>query len=550
MRAISLLLAVAGAAHAYRGSILFDTFMSDDPVSDPCYDDKLKKSIACIPDFVNAAFGIPVEASSTCGETPREFCTAPGAKKEPKRKRNIGDFGSFNMLPMQDSTAPATPSECQLCDRTQRDFQHPAEFLTDLHNPNNVTCWQSDLMTQERSGNVSLTISLKKKYELTYISLHFCHAKPHSMALYKSMDHGKTWQPFQYYSKDCKAVFNLDRNVKITRANEQEALCVDDHARDESSLRIAFSTLANRPSSEDFENSPVLQDWVTATDIRVVFPPANEIGSNSQKPIKKSPPKTSSKKKKLDFAPKIDLIRTKKSLNSSDLDYLVKDMIRDEEEYVDDLANDDYDDMFDEDNREEDEGAEKAQPHQWVGVSDLAIGGRCKCNGHASDCSLDRSSGEMRCNCKHNTAGQECEKCKPFHFDRPWGRATSGDANECVACNCNNHARRCRFNMELYQLSGGVSGGVCLKCRHNTAGRHCHYCKEGYFRNSKRDITHRKACEACNCHPVGALGKICSQTNGQCPCKDGVTGRECNRCAKGYQQSGSPIAPCIKVRIF
>lgn len=26
-----------------------------------------------------------------------------------------------------------------------------------------------------------------------------------------------------------------------------------------------------------------------------------------------------------------------------------------------------------------------------------------------------------------------------------------------------------------------------------------------------------------------------------------MAGRECNRCAKGYQQSGSPIAPCIKV---
>jgi len=153
----------------------------------------------------------------------------------------------------------------------------------------------------------------------------------------------------------------------------------------------------------------------------------------------------------------------------------------------------------------------------------------------------------MTCNCKHNTAGQECEKCKPFHFDRPWGRATSHSANECVPCKCNNHARRCRFNMELFQLSGGVSGGVCLKCKHNTAGRHCHYCKEGYFRNSKKAITSKKACEPCNCHPVGASGKICNQTSGQCPCKDGVTGRECNRCAKGYQQSGSPIAPCIKV---
>ena len=92
-----------------------------------------------------------------------------------------------------------------------------------------------------------------------------------------------------------------------------------------------------------------------------------------------------------------------------------------------------------------------------------------------------------------------------------------------------------------------LTGGVCLKCKHNTAGRHCHYCKEGYFRNPRKPITHHKACESCNCHPVGASGKICNQTSGQCPCKDGVTGRECNRCAKGYQQSGSPIAPCIKV---
>ena len=100
---------------------------------------------------------------------------------------------------------------------------------------------------------------------------------------------------------------------------------------------------------------------------------------------------------------------------------------------------------------------EKKPEMAWVGVSDLAIGGRCKCNGHASECTVDRS-GEMTCNCKHNTAGKECEKCKPFHFDRPWGRATSVTANECVPCKCNNHARRCRFNMELFQLSGGVTG--------------------------------------------------------------------------------------------
>uniref|UniRef100_A0A182IZY7 Laminin EGF-like domain-containing protein n=1 Tax=Anopheles atroparvus TaxID=41427 RepID=A0A182IZY7_ANOAO len=52
---------------------------------------------------------------------------------------------------------------------------------------------------------------------------------------------------------------------------------------------------------------------------------------------------------------------------------------------------------------------------------------------------------------------------------------------------------------------------------------------------------------ACDCHPIGSSGKTCNHTTGQCPCKDGVAGLTCNRCARGYQQSRSHIAPCIKI---
>ncbi|MGH0169298.1 UNVERIFIED_CONTAM: hypothetical protein FKN15_003237 [Acipenser sinensis] len=100
--------------------------------------------------------------------------------------------------------------------------------------------------------------------------------------------------------------------------------------------------------------------------------------------------------------------------------------------------------------------------------------------------------------------------------------------------------------MELYQLSGRRSGGVCLGCRHNTAGRHCHYCKEGFTRDQTKPLTHRKACKPCSCHPVGALEKGCNQTSGQCRCRDRVTGLTCNRCAPGYQQSRSPLRPCTR----
>ncbi|CAG5097707.1 Similar to NTN1: Netrin-1 (Sus scrofa) [Cotesia congregata] len=51
--------------------------------------------------------------------------------------------------------------------------------------------------------------------------------------------------------------------------------------------------------------------------------------------------------------------------------------------------------------------------------------------------------------------------------------------------------------------------------------------------------------KTCDCHLIGASGKTCNQSTGQCPCKDGVTGTTCNRCARGYQQSRSHIAPCV-----
>ena len=64
-----------------------------------------------------------------------------------------------------------------------------------------------------------------------------------------------------------------------------------------------------------------------------------------------------------------------------------------------------------------------------------------------------------------------------------------------AACNCNLHARQCRFNMELYNLSGQKSGGVCVNCRHKTAGRNCHYCKEGYYRDATKPTTDRHVCK-------------------------------------------------------
>jgi len=37
-------------------------------------------------------------------------------------------------------------------------------------------------------------------------------------------------------------------------------------------------------------------------------------------------------------------------------------------------------------------------------------------------------------------------------------------------------------------------------------------------------------CVACSCHLEGAISRSCDQMTGQCRCKEGVVGWQCDRC--------------------
>lgn len=178
-------------------------------------------------------------------------------------------------------------------------------------------------------------------------SLQFCtQLKPDSLAIMKSADYGKTWQPFQFYSSECKKVYNRLLRSKVTSSNEQEAVCTDQHLQSSpfSSNRIGFSTLEGRPSFHDFDTSAVLQDWVTATDIRVVFTRlvspvllAGHNHGNHSRLVKKHYSRRSRSQQHMHQLQQI-----------------------------------------------------QQMGYYYAAVSEIAVGGRCKCNGHASRCFLNK----------------------------------------------------------------------------------------------------------------------------------------------------------------
>nr|VZH99079.1 unnamed protein product [Spirometra erinaceieuropaei] len=178
------------------------------------------------------------------------------------------------------------------------------------------------------------------------------------------------------------------------------------------------------------------------------------------------------------------------------------------------------------------------------------VWGRCSCFGHATRC-RPKSPHELEnmekvygvCECTHNTAGDNCERCADFYQNKPWRPATRESANACERCECNGHSNQCYFNPLLYLQSNNVSGGQCHACQHNTEGVHCEFCADGFYRYPGYGIDHPQTCQPCNCHGDGSIDPDkCQQYTdpqrntvaGRCNCKENVGGDKCDRCRVGY----------------
>uniref|UniRef100_UPI00398E7DE0 laminin subunit gamma-3-like n=1 Tax=Pristiophorus japonicus TaxID=55135 RepID=UPI00398E7DE0 len=411
---------------------------------DSCYGRGGGAAQRCLPEFCNAAFNRTVLASAQCGAAgPELYCLQTGVT--------------------------GVTQSCHVCDARQPQRSHGAQSLNDFHiEEEEPSWWQSPSMVHgvQYPNSVNLSLALGKAFEITYIRLKFHTSRPESFAIYKRTREGGPWVPYQYYSASCRQTYGATPGGFLRPGDEERVAFCTDEFSDISPLtggNVAFSTLEGRPSAYSFDTSPMLQEWVTATDLLISLNRLNTFGD--------------------------DIFHDNRVLRS-----------------------------------------------YYYAISDLSVGGRCKCNGHASEC-VTNGLGRLVCDCQHNTTGVDCQKCRPFFHDRPWGRASSEAVNHCLPCNCSGRSEQCVFNADQYRRTG--HGGQCLNCRDRTAGAHCQLCAKHCYRDNTAE-----PCQPCNCSLVGSLSLQCDQS-GDCLCKATVMGKKCEHCRPGYHSlSEGGCRPC------
>nr|XP_060466438.1 laminin subunit gamma-3 [Panthera onca] len=441
-----------------------------------CYDGAGRPQ-RCLPVFENAAFGRRAEASHTCGRPPEDFCPHVGA--------------------------PGAGAQCQRCDADDPQLHHDASYLTDFHSQDDSTWWQSPSMAfgVQYPTSVNITLRLGKAYEITYVRLKFHTSRPESFAIYKRTHAGSPWEPYQYYSASCQRTYGRPEGHSLRPGeDERVAFCTSEFS-DISPLsggNVAFSTLEGRPSAYNFDESPVLQEWVTSTELLISLDRLNTFGD--------------------------DIFKDPKVLQS--YYYAVSDFSVGGRCQCHGHASEC--------------GPEEAgrlacrcqhnttgvdcerclpffQDRPWArGTAEAANECvPCNCNGHSEECVFDRDlfrgtgHGGRCLRCRDHTAGPHCERCQEDFYR--WSPRTP-----CQPCDCH-PAGSLRLQCD--------DSGTCA-CKATVTGWKCDRCLPGFHSLSEG------GCRPCTCDPAGSLG-TCDPHSGRCPCKENVEGKQCDRCRPG-----------------
>uniref|UniRef100_A0A672UXW2 Laminin subunit alpha-4 n=1 Tax=Strigops habroptila TaxID=2489341 RepID=A0A672UXW2_STRHB len=122
-----------------------------------------------------------------------------------------------------------------------------------------------------------------------------------------------------------------------------------------------------------------------------------------------------------------------------------------------------------------------------------------------------RKSGSVRCVCKENYAGPNCERCAPGYYGNPLLIGST-----CKKCDCSGNSDPNLIFEDCDEVTG-----QCRNCLRNTTGFKCERCAPGYY----GDARFAKNCTECNCG-----GRMCDSQTGECLADSPQVSTGCDKC--------------------
>ncbi|XP_053060432.1 netrin-G2 isoform X3 [Acinonyx jubatus] len=266
------------------------------------------------------------------------------------------------------------------CDASNPDLAHPPRLMFDREDEGLATYWQSVPWSRYPSPlEANITLSWNKSVELTDdVVVTFEYGRPTAMVLEKSLDNGRTWHPYQFYAEDCTEAFGMAprRARDLPASGAHRVLCTEEYSRWAGSKKEKHVRFEVRDRLAIFAGPDMRNMGNLYTRLE------------SAKGLK-------------DFFTLTDL-RMRLLRPALGGTYVQRENLY----------------------------------KYFYAISNIEVIGRCKCNLHASLCSV--REGSLQCECEHNTTGPDCGKCKRNFRTRSW-RAGSylplphGSPNACAA---------------------------------------------------------------------------------------------------------------------
>ncbi|CAF1124771.1 unnamed protein product [Didymodactylos carnosus] len=418
---------------------------------------------------------------------------------------------------------------CNVCDIKVTNKSHTIEnIVTKYGQDPRLTWWQAENDVEQ----VYIQLNLEAEFVFTHLIMKFRTFRPKGMIIEKSSDYGKTWRTYAYFSSTCRTMFPY---ISTELPNNIDQVYCESRYSDETPStggEVIFRVLSPSMLGKRDPYSHGVQELIKITNLRINFTKLHTLGDNFLDTRQETTPKYYYAIHEMVVRGSCSCyghakrcVQTDEELPSNitipgkvhgkcECTHNTKGMNC---ERCLDLYND--------------------RPWRPARTGQSNPCRLCECHGHAKQCRFDPTryaqtnytSGGICEECEHNTIGAKCEYCKDLFYKDSQLPIT--DPHVCKPCHCDVYGTRNKGSCVQHDdQHHNLHAGQCI-CKDNVEGTRCDKCKAGYY---NLDYNNPQGCQACDCHSLGIVDKQCDTISGLCQCKQNVIGRRCDQCQENY----------------